>query len=494
MNHEEHLNEISQNIIKLLGINFQANQFPDMERRMKAAAKELAIDVSVSNISDWLSKSNFSTLELNTLSAHLTINETYFFREKPALDLFQQRIIPELIEQRRGKNEQLRIWSAGCSSGEEPYSLAMILQYYFPELKTWDITILATDISPTAIQKALHGEYTDWSFRDTEDTLKNKYFTSTGKNWKIASEIKKMVTFSYLNLSKNAYPSSLTNTDNMDVIFCRNVMMYFTPQVIHEVSSRFRSAIIDDGWFITSQVELNDEYFGNFERVNYNNGIFYQKSLPKKAVVKTQNVRINPISSIKREKKVEKTITPKKSIIFTTGKHDQITKPTAEKHRKTQNPAEFYEKGEYQQCIECCLQNVENENLSKEVFSLLVKSFANSGKLNEGEKTIQKIISNQSATAEMYYIYASYLNEQSDNHQSELLLKKAIYLNHKHVLSHLMLGDLFLKKEKNNMAVKHYETVIALLDQYHENELVPDSDGLTAGRIKALAESVIINL
>jgi chemotaxis protein methyltransferase CheR len=105
-----------------------------------------------------------------------------------------------------------------------------------------------------------------------------------------------------------------------------------------------------------------------------------------------------------------------------------------------------------------------------------------------------QIINSNAATAEMYYIYASLLNEQNDLKQTEQNLKKAIYLNHNHILSHLMLGDIFMKTDKKNLATKHYENIIRITNQYNENEIVPDSDGLTVGRIKELTESIINRL
>lgn len=496
MMREELLTDISQKVIQLLGLHFQSNQFVDLERRVKAAAKELGKDDSLTNVHQWLSKTHFDHAETNTLSAHLTINETYFFREKPALELFQQQIIPQLIEQRRNTYKTIRIWCAGCSSGEEPYTLAILLKNHFPELSGWDVTLLATDISPTAIQKALQGEYTDWSFRETDPLIKERYFTpSTNKTWHISPEIKKMVTFAYLNLSKNAYPSSLTNTVKMDVIFCRNVMMYFTPQVIHQVSGRFRQALVENGWFITSQVELNDEYFGNFERVNYNSGIFYRKLDAPKVATKQHPIKVKPLPVPPRhEVKKETAIitskkTPSAKSTTTTPPKSTTTSPKSEIH-----PSIYFQKGEYHRCIDRCIRLIEEERLTIEWFTLLVKSFANSGKLKEGDKIIQKIIASHAATAEMYYIYASFLNEQNEVSESENLLKKAIYLNHEHTLSHLMLGELLEKQGKTQIARKHYETVIRLLTKYTDDELVPDSDGMTAGRIKSFAENILHNI
>ncbi len=487
---EEYLGNISEKIAELFGLNYLPSQYNDLERCVIAAAKELKIGTSLPEIQSWLLESTLTNIELKTLSAHLTIGETYFFRERTALDLFIQKIIPDLI-QHQYNTKQIRIWCAGCSSGEEPYTLAIILKENFPSLSDWDITILATDISPNAIQKALDGEYTEWSFRDTAPEIKNKYFKVSGRLWRISPEIKKMVTFSYLNLCQNSYPSSLTNTDAMDVIFCRNVMMYFTPKVIHEVSKRFYNSLKENAWLITSQVELSDDYFSDFERVTFMNGIFYQKTTKTISNIKNRATGLFQSDQFVPAKKDAKRTDVKKIIKTIEKKVIPLTQSVEKKNSVVNTPDQLFHQGQYRQCIESCLQLIGKGELDKEIFALLIKSYANSSHPTEGVESIKKIILNKKVTPEMYYLYASFLNEQNDLQESENILKKAIYLNNKHILSHLMLGDIFLKEDKKQLAIKQYGTVVDLLEEYDAHEIVPESEGITAGRIKALAESMI---
>jgi len=128
------------------------------------------------------------------------------------------------------------------------------------------------------------------------------------------------------------------------------------------------------------------------------------------------------------------------------------------------------------------------------IFRLLVKSFANSGLLEEGEAIISDIISKNRTTSEMYYIFASFLREKNDLEQSEIMLRRSIYLNHRHILSHLMLGEIFVNKNRNRLAIRHYEIAIGLLDQFNDGDEVPESEGIMAGGIKALAISRIKKL
>jgi chemotaxis protein methyltransferase CheR len=154
----------------------------------------------------------------------------------------------------------------------------------------------------------------------------------------------------------------------------------------------------------------------------------------------------------------------------------------------------LFQKGQYLKCIESCLQMIKIVKVDNELFALLVKSYANSGLLRVGEEIISNIISKNPATAEMYYIYASFLKEQNQLDEAEMMLKKAIYLNHNHIMSYLMLGELFFKSNKRYLAIKHCETVIGLLTNYDENDIVPESDGLRVGGIKALAINMVNKL
>src|SRR6185369_3291595 len=117
--------------------------------------------------------------QLETLAGHLTIGETYFFREQSSFDILENSILPDLIASRRGRGQRLRIWSAGCSTGEEAYSLAILLSRLIPDQREWQITILATDINSSALGKAVQGVYSDWSFRGVPQWIRQRYFKKT---------------------------------------------------------------------------------------------------------------------------------------------------------------------------------------------------------------------------------------------------------------------------------------------------------------------------
>lgn len=158
--------------------------------------------------------------------AQLTIGETYFFRNAAHFAALRERVLPELLERRAGVGS-LRLWSAGCATGEEPYSLAMALADALPASPPWQVSILATDLNPQFLERARAALYGAWSFRETRDELRERCFTPEGPRWRLRPELRRQVLFARLNLAEASYPAVANGTVALDLIFCRNVTIYF---------------------------------------------------------------------------------------------------------------------------------------------------------------------------------------------------------------------------------------------------------------------------
>lgn len=237
----------------------------DLERRLGSAAREFGFK-DIEACIQWLMSAPLTKSQIEILASYLTVGETYFFREKKSFEILEEQILPELIHSRQAER-RLRIWSAGCCTGEEPYSLAILLSKMIFDLKDWNITILATDINPRFLQKATEGVYSEWSFRGTPPWIKEKYFKRTQKgHFEILPPIKEMVMFSHLNLAEDTYPSFLNNTNGLDIIFCRNVLMYFTPECVKKVIKNLYCSLMEGGWLIVSPSEAFNVHFSQFDQ------------------------------------------------------------------------------------------------------------------------------------------------------------------------------------------------------------------------------------
>jgi chemotaxis protein methyltransferase CheR len=481
MDQTECLTEISRNVARFLGLHYPENRLKDLGRLVLSAAKELKVDENLEAVNTWLQTQHLPPDELNILSEHLRVGETYFFREETALTLFREVVIPQIIELRQYKDKHIRIWSAGCSSGEEPYTLAMILHECIPDIGKWDISILATDISLLALNKAIRGRYTSWSFRQTDQAFKDKYFVAHGKEWEVVQEIKKMVTFARLNLADDSYDVATSNSGQMDLIFCRNVLMYFTPEKACAAGLRFFNSVVDNGWFISSQVELSEEYFSPFKRVNFGNGIFYQKA-PKLASTNSFNFFDTKLAeneeSIKHIPKKNTAPKPIPNLIYKESKSPE----TAIAH----DPEKLFGQGQYQQCADQCLKIFHKTPDDVKNILLLIKSYANIGRLEDAKVWSVKLIATQKVSAESYQFIATIFSELGDYASAESALKKSLYLDHNNVSALFAMGNVMNRQDKKHGASRVFKNASEILESMDHDAPIPGFEGLTAGRVKEM--------
>jgi len=181
----------------------------DLESGIRAACDECGFENAEECI-DWLDGATLTRAQVETLATHFTIGETYFFREPEVFTIIEQQVLPELIVARRASGDRrLRLWSAGCSTGEEAYTLAIVVTRLLADLKDWHVTILGTDLDSRALRKAAMGVFGDWSFRGVPAAVKERYFQPKGERlYKISPSLRAMVHFNYLNLAETPIPRS----------------------------------------------------------------------------------------------------------------------------------------------------------------------------------------------------------------------------------------------------------------------------------------------
>jgi chemotaxis protein methyltransferase CheR len=212
------------------------------------------------------------------LLAELTIGETYFFRNGPQFAALRDHILPEIIGRRAGMRS-LRIWSAGCATGEEPYSLAMLLDEILPDRASWQVTILATDINPRFLERAREGLYGEWSFRETSAPRRARFFTPEGSRWRLKPQIRQAVQFAPLNLVAEGYPSIANGTCALDLVLCRNVTIYFAEATTRAIAQRMYGALSPGGWLVVGHAEPQAGVYAQFDVQNFPETVVYRKSL-----------------------------------------------------------------------------------------------------------------------------------------------------------------------------------------------------------------------
>src|SRR5581483_12324749 len=258
-------------VYDMAGIYFSDDSKFIVESRLQLSVKRKQFD----NFRDYyyfLKYDRKKEEELTSMIDIITIHETYFFRERQQLETFNDEIIPELVEM-ESKEKKLRIWSAGCSTGEEAYTLSMILLEN-PRMKGWTIEIYGSDISQNVLQSARRGIYHDASFRSIDSYYHKKYFTKEANGYKINDQVKKNVTFLHLNLYETA---KWVFMSRMNAIFCRNVIIYFDLAAKKKVVEGFYGKLNEGGYLLLGHSESLMNLSTNYALKHFKNDIVYQK-------------------------------------------------------------------------------------------------------------------------------------------------------------------------------------------------------------------------
>jgi len=242
-----------------------------LQKRLSPRARELNFE-SFQKYYYFLQYDPRADAEYDEIYDLVTTKETYFFREPAQLTAFVEEIIPDILSRKTVR--KVRVWSAGCASGEEPYSIAILLQ----EARAYDratIEIFASDISSEVLVRARKGQYRETAFRTTDPTLRDKYFTrEPDACWRVSDEIRNRVSFGRLNLYDEPRVSLL---GNVDVIFCRNVIIYFDDASKRMVINNFYNRLVDGGYLLLGHSESLITLSTQFKLKHLKNDMVYQK-------------------------------------------------------------------------------------------------------------------------------------------------------------------------------------------------------------------------
>lgn len=503
MSSEELMFETSELIAGRLGLNFPKERWTDLERGLSNAAKELGFK-NAEAVAKWCLTNHIDKNQIEILAGHLTIGETYFLREEHSFQLLKTNILPGIIQKRNDTDKRLRIWSAGCCTGEEPYSVAILLNELITDLKNWNISVLATDINPGFLRKAIDGIYSEWSFRNTPGWIKEKYFKKTKNNcYELNPSIRNMVKFFYLNLADYNYPSLLTNTNAMDIILCRNVLMYFKPETVQKVIGKFYNCLLDGGWLLVSQSETSSVLYSNFCTVNFPNAIFYKKDkdnpLANRQAMLHQPFTMQDFSTFPME---QEKVLPEEEI-DDNGTVNQWTFLLVESESTEKIKTAGHEPDIYTETVQAFAEgrNADSVSMILEELSrcpndsrylfLLARIYANEGKLLEALELCKKAIEIDKLNSTYHFLLAVILLECGRVEDAILSLKNVIYLDHNNLLAHFTLGNLVWQNGMIKESQKHFRNALNLAEAFHPEKILPEADGMTAGRIKEIINSML---
>ncbi|KHK02303.1 CheR family methyltransferase [Desulfovibrio sp. TomC] len=257
------------------GIYVADNRKYLVENRLATRIKELNLK-SFAEYHTFLQYDAGRRQELNRLFEVITTNETSFYRNPPQLKVFQDMVLKDVLDKLKSQRQKrLRIWSAGCSTGEEPYTIAIILHEVLrSEIAGWDIRITANDLSEAVLAQARAGVYSEYSLRTTPKEIVARYFVSDGANFKLKPEVKRLVSFGQINLSDR---TQLKRVERSHIVFCRNVIIYFDDEMKKNVITAFYDNLLPGGYLLIGHSESLHNISRAFRPKHYPGAIIYSK-------------------------------------------------------------------------------------------------------------------------------------------------------------------------------------------------------------------------
>lgn len=398
------------------------------------------------------------------LMAEVTIGETYFFREPGHFKLLREAIIPG-FRKTPGDTRRFRAWSAAASTGEEPYSIAIALRE-----QGIDGDVVGTDISRARLAAARRATYRKWSFRGVPNATLLRYFRQTGDNYALVPDIRRDVEFRYLNLASDCYPSMSSGVYGFDVIFCRNVLIYFDQATIAHVAESLLESLADTGWILLGATDPPLSDYVKCEVVQTESGLAYRRPgaggrrrplaspaylppAPAPAAAKLKPAApiampvVAPVSQEKGSapKQIEKTQEP---ILAASG-----IGPA----QGTKDPA-----------AEAAAR---------------VRGLANAGRLEEAGRECAAALDIYRDAPELHYLHAVLVAQARQFAESARAARRALYLDRSMIVAHSALGTALAKNGDTAGARRAFANAARLLEAMPADAIVPYSGGEPAGRL-----------
>ena len=429
---------VIDSIVRLIeteaGLHFPEHRRQEIEESIHKAA----IDSGADDLAGYLRRIEADPRVREELAARVTIGETYFMRDLEQFEVLRDVVLPELIA---AHGTDLRIWSAGCSTGEEPYSLAILLAEMGARL-SWPIT--ATDINRVVLDRATQGSYGEWSFRGVDPALRARYFTPDGKRFRVRDEVRRKVRFDWLNLATPDYPSLWSGIAGMHLIVCRNVLIYFSPRAIGSVAGRLHASLANDGWLMCGASDPPLAEHASLQSREVRGRLLYRRSSEQIAMVPKPPPEL------------------------------PLSEPTPDRRRTARVRA----------------PRVDADVQPNDV--LKIRALADAGLHREASELATAASARSPLDAELQYLSAAICLERGQNELAAVIARRALYLDPTLSVAAIVLGNALRRSGDLRGASTAYRSAAVVLARMPKDESVPLGDGECAGGLLRTVEALVL--
>lgn len=506
-----------QSIANKIGIEIRDSELSILEQKIWLRTKGLQLDAPEHYYQFLNIPSLDSDREWQHLTELLTNNESYFFRDRQQLNLLKERIFPEIIKQKRQQeNLTLRVWSAGCSTGQEAYSIAIILREILPDLNAWNLSIFGTDIDRQALSQARSGIYSEWSFRESEPRIKQHYFESKAHSYQILPEIRHMVKFQKLNLVSDKFPELFSDLRDIDVILCRNVFIYFGFSTISTILEKFYHTLHPSGYLLVGHSELANQNLSRFKVRVFPQSLIYQRrvdsiisrsstilqstvppidsagnlrerlprsksSQPAAKIVSAKPTGQKKTTPIKTPKKLQSRTEPQLSNLVSAANTSALI--AGESSKLLQQAKQLWQQKQSHLAVKKAEQAlaIQPENIS--ACCLLGKIYLELNRSDLAKEISDRALLLDPLNLEANYLSAEIALRQSDRPKAKKILKKILYLDSESLKALVELSTIYQQEGERTRAEKTKQRAIQILQTLPNARTLPSCKNLTVAEL-----------
>ncbi|MDG9671090.1 hypothetical protein ONV78_25335 [Hahella sp. CR1] len=490
-------------INELWGLHYPQERWSDLERHLKLAALDLGYDEPAA-FARALLYDQIDAAQKVRLASELAVGETYFLRDPACYQhLIHHFLIPLLDQRRRAGQKRLRIWSAGCCSGEEAYSLAILLEGLLPDMRDWNVELMATDLVAEFVEKARSGSYSAWSFRQVDPQWRARYFSQSGANqWTIHDRFRRRVEFFQLNLAQSVFPDEKRGLCDCDVILCRNVLMYFSPSQAAAVLDRLQRSLSPGGVLLLSPVESVICQWAGKKVHNWPEAVCLRRQgdEPRWRDASSEPACPSPQAANALSGRIEQhawratavDISVAASVVSNTPEKKVVSREqqASDADNDWLRGQEAYSEGDYDSAVQHLQRFTARPGLSlrqqADAAILIARSHANRNRLQDAEDWANQAIRLDRLQPAAYWLLASLHIGRSERRQALEALTRVIYLQPDFIMAHYLSGILCLRLGQPERAVRCLRNCRELLASVAPEQPLEEGEGLTAGDLLEL--------
>ncbi len=442
---------LKEQVIESTGLAFYA----DRDEPLSALVQERLAVLGLRNCSsyaEFLAYGETGCAEMDILIAHLTIGETYFFRDEEQFAAIRDVILPDILARKR-RTRQLFIWSAGCATGAEPYSLAILLARVLgDEMSAWQIRIHATDLNRTFLTQAAAGKFRPTALRSTSDWMKHECFSKEGLVWAIHPRYKEWILFHQMNLMDSDFSTSFPAGTHFDLILCRNVMIYFSREINNRLIGQFHQALGDGGWLVPGAAESSMDNLKIFRGVSAAGTRLYQKMPLPSGPLSSGPLSSGPLDAARQA-------APEP------GSKGTLDVPAPSGESPPDGPLGI---------VPADLDGL--------------RQLADHGDWQGAAEYGKQLLSQNGLNAEVHFYHALIFEKLGVLDEPEISLRHAIYLDRNFALAHYHLGLSLKRGGQTAAAARCFGNVLKVLDGLPDVAIVRAGPGVTVTGLKELAK------